>query len=250
MSSLVRISLGFFAVIALLSQSSALAGEAPAAPPGEKKAEGVKIGFANIKTVIDNYKRTKTLEGDIQEYQQKEGDKIEASRKMLKDKRDQLKMLQRGTRMFNETWKEARRLEMDINYQEESLKEDLQLRLLKATRDVYEDIVREIQEFAKAKGYTAILKVEAGELESESKAELILRINSRGVLYFDPALDVSEEIVKSLNAKYTGSRETDPAKKEGEGAKKEGEGAKEEGKAPEKEPEKKAETPPGSKAGN
>jgi Skp family chaperone for outer membrane proteins len=259
MSSLVRLATVVAAGAAWLWTAGALAGE-PAAPPApDKKPGSAKIGFANIKVMIDNYKRTVTLEKDIDRYREEESDKIEQMRKTLKEKRDQLKMLAQGSRVYHETWKEIRKLELDINFQEEALKADLQLRLLKATKDVYEDILKEIQEFAKKNEYLAILKVETGELESESKAELILRINSRGVLYFDGAFDVSNEIVDSLNKKYTGGKEEpkkeEPKKEEGakpEGTKAEGtktEGTKGEPPAPPKEPEKKTETPPGSKAG-
>jgi Skp family chaperone for outer membrane proteins len=265
MRSLVRLAIVVAAGAAWLGNASAFAGEPAAPPPPDKKPAPTQLGFANIKFIIDNYKRTATLEGDIDRYREEESGKIEQLRKQLKEKRDQLKMLSPGQRMFQETWKEVKKLELDINFQEEALKSDLQFRLLKATKDVYEDILKEIQEFAGKKQYLAIFKVETGELESESKAELILRINSRGVLYFDPAFDVSKEIVDSLNLKYTGRKE-DPKKPEepkkeeprkeegtkGEGAKAEGakaEGGKAEPPAPPKEPDKKTETPPGSKAG-
>jgi Skp family chaperone for outer membrane proteins len=257
MNSRVRLATVLAAGMAWIGAAVALAGEPAAAPPPDKKGSPTKIGFANIKNIIDQYKRTLTLEKDIDRFREEESDKTEQLRKRVKEKRDELKMLNQGSRLYYETWKEIRKLELDINFQDEALKGDLQLRLLKATKDVYEDILKEIQDYAGKNDYLVIFKVESGDLESESKAELILRINSRGVLYYAPSLDISEEIIKSLNAKYTGGKEEPPKKEEGTKAedpkKDEGtkaEGTKTEGTVPPKEPEKKTETPPGSKAGN
>ena len=106
-----------------------------------------------------------------------------------------------------------------------------------ATKQIYEDISAQIETYAKKNGFSVVFKVEKGEIESESKAELILKINSRGVLYFDPALEITGEIIRIMNEQYTGQKPTE--KKEGEekeGEGKEGEGKEGEGKGGEKTP--------------
>ncbi|MHC5039072.1 MAG: OmpH/Skp family outer membrane protein [Planctomycetota bacterium] len=202
--------------------------------PGGEASKGLKIGFANIKEIIDQYARTKTLEDEIDKYREKQTDAIEVQRKKRKELADELKMLNRNSPIYTEKWKEARRIEMNIKLAEEELKFDLQLKLLSATREIYEDITREIKGFAEDKGYSVIFKVEKGEIESESKAELILKINSRGVLHYDKSLEISGEIIKIMNEKYTGKK-SEEGKKEGE--KKEGDEGKKSGEEEKKEGE-------------
>ncbi|MHC5077635.1 MAG: OmpH/Skp family outer membrane protein [Planctomycetota bacterium] len=189
--------------------------------PGGEASKGLKIGFANIKEIIDQYARTKTLEDEIDKYREKQTDAIEVQRKKRKELADELKMLNRNSPIYTEKWKEARRIEMNIKLAEEELKFDLQLKLLSATREIYEDITREIKGFAEDKGYSVIFKVEKGEIESESKAELILKINSRGVLHYDKSLEISGEIIKIMNEKYTGKKSIRGGGEEGGGGRKE-----------------------------
>jgi|GEM_PF-3548104 len=182
--------------------------------PEEKPKTGMKIGFADIKKIIDEYKRTQTLEEKIDREREKKSDEIQKKKTKLDEIKDELKMLAKGSLVFFKKTKEGRRLEMEINLMEDELKIDLQRRLLWATKQIYEDISMKIEDFAREKGYMVIFKVEKGEIESESKAELILKINSRSVLYYDPSLDVSQEIIDRLNRDFVGAQ---PDEEEGQG---------------------------------
>lgn len=197
-----------------------------AQPPVQPAPETLKIGFANVKQIIDDYLRTKTLEKDIDRYRESATDEIEKERARLHELREEIKMIHPGSNIYFEKIKAERRLEMEIKLAEDELKVDLQRKLLEATREIYNDIVREISEYADKHGYSVIFKVETGEIESESKAELILRINSRSVLHFHPGLDLSKEITEVLNAKYTGGK---PPGEEEEGGEGEGDGGEEGG---------------------
>jgi Skp family chaperone for outer membrane proteins len=221
------------AAVCLLWTSALLAQDPPKEGGGEKP---LKIGFANIKQIIDNYKRTQTIEGEIDRFREQQSDAIEQQVKQAKALADEIKILNPGTRLYVSKRKKLKRMENEIKMLEEELRLDLQLKLLKATKQIYEDISDQIGTFAKEKGYSVIFKVEKGEIESESKAELILKINSRGVLYYDRALEITEEITKIMNERYTGQKPTEKKEpKEGEG--KEGEGKEGEGKEGAKEGE-------------
>jgi len=225
--------------LALLAPATARAQDPPAGGGDVAKTITMKIGFANIKRIIDDYERTKTIEVEIDDYRRGKTDEIEKKRKRLKELRDDMKMLNPDSRMYFEKVKLARRMEMEIKLAEDELKVDLQYRLLRATKEIYEDITNQIKEYAQKNGFHVIFKVEKGKIESESKGELILKINSRGVLYYDKSLDVSDAIIKILNVNYTGVKppEDGAEKKEGEGEKKEAEGEKKEAEGEKKEGE-------------
>lgn len=195
----------------------ALFAQDPAPGGGEAAPKTLKIGFADIKKIIDKYERTKTLEADIDRFRIAKSDEIKEKQAKLKEVQDDLKVLNPGSRMYFEKMKQARRMQMEIEYAEDELKVDLQQQLLKATKDIYADITRQIQTYAEKNGFHVIFKVETGDIESESKAELILKINSRGVLYYDPALEVTDALIRIMNEEYTGKIADGGEKKEGEG---------------------------------
>jgi Skp family chaperone for outer membrane proteins len=160
-------------------------------------ARPASFAFVNIKKAIDGYKKTARLEQEIEKERTERAAKIDAAKKELEEMRaltprDDMPEYESHSRRVKQ--KSAA-----VEKQEADLKAHLQARLLTATKEVYDDIVGACERLRREKGLAALFKVESGSLDSESKAELILRINSRAVLSYTSELDVTDEVLAVLN---------------------------------------------------
>ncbi|MHC5039956.1 MAG: OmpH/Skp family outer membrane protein [Planctomycetota bacterium] len=155
----------------------------------------------SVKKVIDGYTKTLAMENRIDKIREERLEAIAERKKKIEGMRKQLEGVDRGSAEYHRQWDAILKEEALVKCEEAGLKREVQFNLLKATREIYEDIAEFCVELRKREGYAAILKMEGPGMDSESKAELILKINTRSVLACDPGLDVTEKVIVGLNEK-------------------------------------------------
>jgi len=189
------------------------------------EGSGLKIGFVNLKKVFEDYERSKTMEKEIEAFQEEEAKKLEKTKKSIEEYEKELDLVKKNSKEWFKIRMDIVRKKKELETNEKLAKIEITRRLLKATEEIYEDILLKIKEYAKAKGYVMVLKIETGKIESDSSVELSMKVNSRGVLFYREDLDITTQIVTELNTAYTGK----PPKKPGDGGKKPGDGDKKPG---------------------
>jgi Skp family chaperone for outer membrane proteins len=187
----------------------------------EKPEDSPKIGFIDLKNVFDEYERSKTLEKEIEQFTQAEVDKQKANQKKLDDLQKELDLVRKNSKEWFKIRMEIIRRKQELDTDEKITKVETQRRLYRASEEIYNDIMEQVAKFAREKGYTLVLKIEKREIVSDTYSEFILKVNSRGVLYYQPELDITKEIITALNAAYTGKKVDDTDKKDGEEKKEE-----------------------------
>jgi Skp family chaperone for outer membrane proteins len=168
----------------------------------EEDKDKVSLAFVNIKTVIDNYDKTIHLEEKIDALRSERSGEIDAMEEKVMAQSAELATLDPGSMTYKRIRDEQIKLECLVKYEEDRLRRDVELALLKATKAIYEEIAVECEKIRRERKYTAILKVETGMIESESKAELILKINSRAILSHDAGKDITKDVTERLNGNY------------------------------------------------
>jgi Skp family chaperone for outer membrane proteins len=157
------------------------------------------FGFMNVKKAIDGYQKTLQLEQEIDKERAERGSRIEAANKELKQMRARLGGMDSGSGEYADLFKKVQERSASVAKEEEDLKAYLKARLLTATKEVYEDIVKACETLRREKGLDLLMKIEDAGLDSESKSELILRINSRAVLSYAGELDFTDDLIAKLN---------------------------------------------------
>lgn len=146
-------------------------------------AKDLKIGYVDVLKVFNEYKKTKDYEGMLDEKRQKEEtvnklpEKKEAIIKM-KDKLDVLK--------GNELEKQQRELQKAvIDYQqlERKVFAGLKQESDEKMKEVLDDIDLKVKDMGKKKGLDVVL-------------------NKSVILYGDDGLDLTQEVLSSLNREY------------------------------------------------
>lgn len=173
----------------------------PSRSTGQEGAGQGPIAFIELKKAIDAYEKTRTLEAKIDEVREKQLAGIQARKEKVNELSKLLQSMNPDSSIYLKTWREIEKEKALFQHEEACLQRELQLFLLKATREVYEEISAVCEKVRKDRGFAAVLKVDGEPIESESKAELVLKINSRGVVAFDPRFDVTADVIRELNAK-------------------------------------------------
>jgi Skp family chaperone for outer membrane proteins len=173
---------------------------------GQVRAQGeegeMKIGVVDIVRVFDDYAKSDDLEKDLME----ELEAFNNEMKFLKDDLDKLEA-------FIEQLSGESELRVEKVSEYAMKKQVYQARggaeqkrwLIKQSKllmELYGDIVGAVGEYAKAEGYTLVLKADSGSVRGESPDEVQLRIAIRPVLYYSSMHDLTDDIIKVLNENY------------------------------------------------
>jgi outer membrane protein len=144
-------------------------------------AQEYKLAFIDIDKVFDSYKKTKDLEQVLK-------DKTEAKQK----KRDELVNEIKSLREELQLLKDEKRREKEAVIEEklnalqgfdQQVRSELQRERDRMLRDILSDIDKAVETFGKKNSYTFIF-------------------NGRMLLYKNASLDVTNKIIKNLNAQY------------------------------------------------
>ncbi len=152
--------------------------------PGVCVADGAKIAVINLQTVLETSKIGKAA----QEKLKAERDKLEADLKQKGSELQELeKRLQRESMVMSKEAREEKERELRIKASDfQALQKKYRSDLQDLERDLMGELQKEISalvdEIGKKEGYTLI-------------------ISSIGVLYHQPAVDITQRLVAELNAR-------------------------------------------------
>ncbi len=143
--------------------------------------DNLKVGFINLKKIADSYEKLKDAEKELQkelDAKREQGEKLTKEIKSLREKIDLLKDKQKEKKQ-RELDQKVKELQ-DLNYEARtSLREKSDEKM----REVSKDIKAVVQEYGQSRNYNIIF-------------------DSILVHYEDGTLDVTKDIIKTLNQRY------------------------------------------------
>jgi len=191
--------------------------------PAAHAQDASKIGYVNVKTVLDKYQRTDYEQQRLREKRAVFQKKLEDLVRQKDELETKIELLPPGSAKYEDTKRQILKLEQDIKFEREWSNYRIGSEYAKATIKVYQDLLRQVEAYAKANGYTLVLKIEGDEIESDSLVEVNVRINGRAVLFYDAKHDITDAVVKALNTEWEKSgHKPPPDPKDGGDDKKDG----------------------------
>lgn len=181
---------GMFAVAALLSSGAAFG--------------STKAAVVNIPVVSEKYAKTAELEAQFEAVRKK----ITQDRDALKDKLERAKRsaqeeLKPGTEEFRQRLKEIALMEAELQWFTETEGQKVERGLAESLRSIFGDIQVAVREVAEEKGLDLVLASDQLPPDTpENPAQVRQHILLQKVLYWSPAVDITEDVVARLNAKY------------------------------------------------
>ena len=147
----------------------------------------VKIGVINAQDIIEKTKKGKQVQDKLENLQKQKQQQLENLQKEIVQLQKDLESpaLNRDTRE-----KKTRELEdkrIDYNRFIQDTQKEMQAKSQQELLNLQKEIMPLIQQIGKAKGFT-----------------IIFDMTSSGIAYFDETIDVTEEVVKAVDAKFPG----------------------------------------------
>lgn len=171
---------------------------------GFTQGAGLKIGVINLKDIFDNYAKVKDFTKKLTE----EGKAIEQKVELLNQQLRQLQEKLQAPGLADGPTKQDLQLQFLVakteqEYLVKSNTERFSRRLGEQTSEFYNEIRKKVEEISKAEGYDLVFKIDAPEVEGDTKESIVTqRINHRPLLYAREGMDFTEKVVKLLNEEY------------------------------------------------
>jgi len=200
------IALQFCALIALASCNK----NDPTSEKKETSSSSTNSGsivYVNTDSLITNYQYAKDIQKEL------EGKGIEADNDLtskgralqneiiyFQNHRNELSMVQ-----AQQQEQTLGKKQQEFQTFEASLKQKLQGEAISKNKDMYDKVTTYLKKFSKEKNFKFVLGVQGGQDK---------------VLYADPTLDITTEVVKALNSEYETSKKSSTSDKKADDTKK------------------------------
>lgn len=172
----------------------------PLRPSGRRSLEaGLSIALIDMGYVFKNSALFNTRRRELQE---------ELARFTRQDQKraEHIKALQKSVKSAEAGSEERQSLNLELikrtaDYQalQVTKKQDFAKREAEIFKSIYLDVQSLVETFAREQDISLVIRFDRGEVsEIEDAAESLKRMN-RQIVYYDPALDISEEILERLN---------------------------------------------------
>jgi Skp family chaperone for outer membrane proteins len=143
----------------------------------------------------------------------KEGLKLEMQRAdaSLKAERDEIVERAKGLKEFSVGTPDYKSLEAEVAKHQAELqvkvqltKKELMMKEAKIYHEIYNEIYQEVEAKAQTYGFVAVMQFD-GERADTENPESIMREISKPMIWYNPGLDITPEVLKRLNMRSAGT---------------------------------------------
>ena len=175
---------------------------------GAQPEPTAKVAIVNVAQASESYARTKDLEAQFEQLRQQYRNEINAMRDRLergaKALREEFKP---GTTEFDRRQRELAQLEWELQYYQETEGAKLERGLADSLRQIFGDIQRTVGQVAREQGYDVVLAADELPPDSPDSTNMARQqILLQKVLYWNPRVDLTQEVIVRLNAQYKATR--------------------------------------------
>jgi len=194
----------------LLWMAATLQAQTDAPAPAAATQPVRNIGVADLGRLLKGYK--KYAEGSAA---------LKAKNKVAKDeygkKQEKMKGLQAkykdlkaiytpGSAQLTAHERKMADLQIDIKQYVDKKRRELSVFGGQLLRASFKDIQRELTRYARQNGYSLILQTPTAKIEGDDLQSVQVQVFGRRVLYHDEGLDITDAVLKQLNAAYEAAK--------------------------------------------
>lgn len=167
-----------------------------------------RVAVVNVPAVSVRYQRTGDLEAEFKQRQVKFDELRSRIGRTQQSLREELKP---GTAEFNERRKQLALMETELQWLAETEGPKIEAGLANSLQSIFNDIQMTVAEVAQERGIDVVLSTEPFSKEViPNPMQVRQRIALQKVLYFHPRLDLTDEVITRLNARYMASKNAPP----------------------------------------
>ncbi len=175
---------------------------------GPQFARGdMKVAVVNVAGVSEKYAKTADLEAQFDAVRRKLNQERDAMKeKIEKANRSLQEELKPGTDEFRARRKQIALMEAELQWFVESEGQKVEKSLAESLRSIYADIQVVVREIAQEKGVDIVLAADQLPAETPDSANQVRQhILLQKVLFWNPNVDFTDEVITRLNARYKAS---------------------------------------------
>jgi Skp family chaperone for outer membrane proteins len=195
--------LAFIALVAVLAAPAAR-GQAPGQPavrpmvPAQSAQPASHTAVIDVGYIFKNHSRFKAAMDKMK-------DEVLAAENGLKAERDRINGLMEQLKGFNVGTPEYKRLEAEIakaqgdfNVNAQLQKKDFMEREAKVYMQVYDEVEKAVTQFAREHRIAVVLRFDGDPVDSSDRNQ-ILRGITKPIVYYEPGIDITPDVLKMLN---------------------------------------------------
>ena len=187
--------LAVLAAVLSLSYLSALAvAQGPAAPP----AAGPRMALLDVSRIFKSHQRFKGMMDDMKADVERAEAQVKSERERITKLAEHLQELNKGTTDYNDMEKELAKRQADLAVQVQLQKNEFLQREAKIYHNVYQEIWQATDYFCKTNRIDMVLRFN-GEAVDVNRPDSVLTYINKPVVWYDPGLDITEQILQELN---------------------------------------------------
>ena len=170
--------------------------------PQDVKAEGIKIGVVDINEIFDKYAKRIDLDQQLKDTEAEFKKEIESKKKIMIDLNEETQLLDLGSESRNANIEILEKKNVELEGYAKFAENQLTKKYKNAFEVIYEEIIKEVDSFGKEGNYSAIIKKEKPNLQSNQLSDLQFKIGIRTVLYNSSSIDITQALTERMNARY------------------------------------------------
>ena len=158
-----------------------------------------RMGFVNVQRVILEYEKTAAVTEQLEKELQARSGELRQERAKIQVMKEGLDLFETGSIEQLQEMKKIRLLEVEAELQEKNVQILLEQRLVAHTKKVYQELLKEVEIMARERSLQVVFMVNAREIEGMTRDQVGSNILVRPILWFDPQLDLTSELIQRLN---------------------------------------------------
>ena len=196
--------LNTIATLAVLAAAAAPAFAQNAVAKTDDPPRPFKLGVVNLKTCFekDKYDRIKDVDEELKARATDHAKRQQDIQKKMETLEEQIKQLPRGSSLQVEKLRLFKIAETEAKLEKEFGRAQYLEFYNDKKIEVYNKIREAVDRVGKEGKFDLVLRIEAPQLEESDPESPTQRINSRVVLFHNEAADITDAVLKALNADY------------------------------------------------
>ena len=172
------------------------------AQPAAAPAGGTKVAVVDLVRVFNDFEQTKVLGLKMQEDTARVQDELHKKSDEIKAEQATLQRFAPDSADWYTRSKKLRQMQMEAEVYKALEGERIQADFLRWTKRTYKMATDETASVAKRKGFDLVItreELDMSVMDPEKLNQLKAQILNRKVVYHDPSVDLTEEVLASLN---------------------------------------------------
>ncbi len=194
------------AVVLLASLAWRATATAQVAAPAPVRMPPASVAVCHLADVFTNCKRTKAEKTILEQRQAALANEEKQRRKALEALSAALEALKVGSPEYERKLAEAERVAVELQVWGKTQENVLRRRYDRVMADIYDTILSAIERIALQRGCQLVLYRDDVSLASGNTELLLAKIAQRKVLYHDPRLDVTADVLREVDRVFQQGR--------------------------------------------